>query len=127
MKRWIFATAPRDMRSPTGFSVLRSNSRTSSFSHSLIAGAALSLSRPEMILVICLIGLFWRWTALIAPGLFGSWSLSLVCDHEGLDERYRGFPSGFFPRTDNSPEDRFDAPSRWGTVIGPSRYLRVRW
>lgn len=35
----------------------------------------------------------------------------------GMDERYRGFPDGFFTRTDESPDDRFYAPPRLVTHL----------
>ncbi len=40
-----------------------------------------------------------------------------VGDHGGVDERYRGFPDGFFERTDPSPDARFYAPPRLVTHI----------
>ncbi len=40
-----------------------------------------------------------------------------VSDHGGVDERYRGFPDGFFERTDTSPDARFYAAPRLVTHI----------
>ena len=37
---------------------------------------------------------------------------SLVRDDEGVDERYRGFPDGFFTRVDDAPDDLFYTPAR---------------
>lgn len=42
-----------------------------------------------------------------------------------MDERYQGYPAGFFDRSDDSPDDRFYAPPRLVTHIDESAIAAV--